>query len=44
MDGVESVEVDYAKKTATVRCSGGACDTDALIAALERADYGATVR
>jgi copper chaperone CopZ len=44
VDGVESVEVDYSRKTATVHCSSGGCDTAALIAALERADYGASVR
>lgn len=41
---MESVDVDYDRKTATVHCSSGGCDTDAMIAALKQANYGATVR
>lgn len=44
VEGVASVEVDFAKKTATVTCAEGGCDTAALVAALEQAKYGATVR
>jgi copper chaperone CopZ len=44
VEGVASVEVDFSKKTATVTCEEGGCDTGALIAALEKAHYGARVQ
>jgi copper chaperone CopZ len=43
VEGVESVEVDYAAKTATVTAAAGA-DAKAMIAALEGANFGATVK
>jgi copper chaperone CopZ len=43
VDGVASVEVDFEAKTATVHCTE---DTDpkALVAALEGADFGGSVK
>lgn len=40
--GVESTDVDYSAKTVRVWCNEN-CDVDAMIAAIERAGFGATV-
>lgn len=39
---MESSDVDYQAKTVTVKC-GEHCDVDAMIAAIERAGFGATL-
>jgi copper chaperone CopZ len=44
VEGVASVEVDFAKKTATVTCADSPCDTTALLAALEKANYTGRVQ
>jgi copper chaperone CopZ len=44
VEGVASVEVDFTKKTATVTCEESGCDTAALVAALEKVNYGAKVQ
>ncbi len=41
--GVEVVEIDYAQKTATVRCDSG-CSEDVLVAALKEGGYGGSLR
>lgn len=41
--GVDSVEVDFAAKTATVSCSAE-CDTQRMLAALEDSGFGGTLR
>jgi copper chaperone CopZ len=41
--GVESAKVDFENKTATVTCNGN-CDSAAMVAALKKAGYGASVR
>ena len=43
VDGVDSVEVDYAGKTATVTCSSG-CSEEEIVAALKGAGFEATVK
>ena len=43
VDGVENVEIDFDHKTAKVTCNGY-CDHEALVAALEKANYGGRVR
>jgi copper chaperone CopZ len=43
VDGVETVEVDFQSKTATVTCSSG-CDEAKLISALEEANFGGEVK
>ncbi len=43
VDGVESVEVDYAAKTATIIASGEVSEEE-MIEALEAANYGGSVQ
>ncbi|MAB79167.1 MAG: hypothetical protein CMJ89_07410 [Planctomycetes bacterium] len=42
VDGVEDVEIDYSKKTATVTCKAGTKAKD-LITALEDGGYGGSI-
>ena len=42
VEGVETVEIDYDTKTATVICAFD-CDPEALVTALEAGGYGGTV-
>ena len=43
VEGVETAEVDFESKTATVTCSKG-CDEAKLVAALEEAGFGGKVK
>jgi len=43
VEGVAAVEVDFGRETATVVCSES-CDPRELVAALERAGFGGTVK
>jgi len=40
---VESAKIDFDTKTAMVTCNGH-CDSAAMVAALKKAGYGATVK
>ncbi len=41
--GVEKVQVDFDKKTALVTCKGS-CDTQAMVAALQKEKFGGSVQ
>ena len=43
VEGVDSAEVDFQSKTATVTCANG-CDEAKLVAALEEAGFGGKVK